>query len=186
MGASEAGTDRVVVRPMGSGDWWWLTRAGLSPELIGQHHLWPEAPLQLIVAPTRGWSRPSGPRSIIEVDGVRAGYIGRHPFSGNLEYFVVAKARGGVGAQAIAHFLRSGQRGSAERSFVVPHRNPRSLAALERGLADAGYAEGRDWWLEDGPRTWRITLHARRDPAETHADLDRAGALPGDREQAEK
>ncbi|HEX7132292.1 MAG TPA: hypothetical protein VF228_06930, partial [Iamia sp.] len=93
---------QVVVRPATARDWWWLTRAGLAPELVGRQYHWAETPLQVLIAPARGTPLRPGPRSIIEVDGRRAGYIGRNPLSGNLEYLLARWARGGgVGTRAI-------------------------------------------------------------------------------------
>ncbi len=128
----------VVVRPAAAGDWWWLTRAGLAPELVGRQYHWAETPLQVLIAPTRGTPLRAGPRAVIEVDGRRAGYIGRNPLSGNLEYFLAPWARGGVGARAIAAFLRHGRPGDRSRAFVVSHHNARSAAALRRALDAAG------------------------------------------------
>jgi len=150
----------VEVRPVRAGDWPWLTRAGWSPELAGTQYHWAELPLQAWIAPARGLPIRPGPRCVIEVDGRRAGYIGRNPLSGHLEYFLAPWARGGTGARAIAAFLRTGRVGDRRRSFVVSHRNHRSLAALRRALGAAGLVEGTHWWLVDGRFGWRLTVAA--------------------------
>ena len=58
-----------------------------------------------MIAPLRALGLPPGPSYVIERDGERVGYIGRNPLSGNLEYFVRAAARGGVGKAAVTAFL---------------------------------------------------------------------------------
>lgn len=149
---------RVAVRPATARDWWWLTRAGLAPELVGTQYHRAEAPLQLLIAPTRGTPLRPGPRCIVEVEGRRAGYIGRNPLSGNLEYFLQPWARGGTGGRAIEAFLAGHRRGDRPRAFFVSHRNPRSRAALEGSLRRLGWAEGADWSVADGRLGWRITV----------------------------
>ncbi len=148
----------MTVRAARRDDWWWLTRQGLAPELVGRQYHWLETPLQLVVAPTRGLGWRDGPRAIIEVEGERAGYIGRNPLSGNLEYFVAARARGGVGRQAIAAFLATGRAGDRPRRFYVSHANPRSRAALLGACADLGWIEGEDYEIVDAARNWWITV----------------------------
>ncbi|MCB0972674.1 MAG: hypothetical protein KDA97_14300 [Acidimicrobiales bacterium] len=153
-------TQRTVeVRAATASDWWWLTRAGLSPELIGTQYHRAETPLQLLIAPTRGTPLRPGPRCIIEVDGRRAGYIGRNPLSGNLEYFLQPWARGGTGGRAIEAFLAHRRRGDRPRAFFVSHRNPRSRAALERSLERLGWTDEADVTTTDGRHGWRITVH---------------------------
>ena len=148
----------VTVRPARARDGWWLTRAGLAWELVGTQYHRAEVPLQLVIAPTRGTALRPGPRCIIEVDGRRAGYIGRNPLSGNLEYFLQPWARGGTGTPAITAFLRDHRRGDRPRAFFVSHRNARSLAALHRALADLGWHEGQEFTTTDGRHGWRITV----------------------------
>ena len=137
----------VVVRPVGRSDWWWLTRAGLAPEMAGVQYHWLELPLQLAIAPSRGTALRPGPRCIIEVDGRRAGYIGRSPLSGNLEYFLQPWARGGTGTRAIAEFLRHGRPGDRSRAFFVSGSNARSRTALDRAFAELGWQEGRSYTI---------------------------------------
>lgn len=132
----------VSVRAAVRRDWWWLTLAGLAPEMVGVQYSWPEAPLQLLIAPARGSGLRSGPRCIIEVDGQRAGYIGRNPLSGNLEYFLQPWARGGTGSRAIAGFLRDHRDGDRSRAFFVSAKNARSRRALDRAFAELGWREG--------------------------------------------
>jgi hypothetical protein len=87
----------------------------------------------------------------VEVDGRRAGYIGRNPLSGNLEYFLQPWARGrGAGPQVIAAFLAEHRPDDRKRRFVVKHGNDRSLGALQRALAQLGWVEGEDYWVDDG------------------------------------
>ena len=156
----------VEVRPATAGDWWWLTRAGLARELVGTQYHRAEAPLQLVIAPTRGTPLPPGPRCIVEVDGRRAGYIGRNPLSGNLEYFLQPWARGGTGGRAIEAFLAHHRRGDRPRAFFVSHANPRSRAALEGSLGRLGWTEGPDYRVVDGRLGWRITV-SRTGPEQT-------------------
>lgn len=133
---------RVTVRPVARGDWWWLTRAGSAPEMAGVQYHWAEAPLQLGIAPARGTAIRPGPRCLIEVDGTRAGYIGRNPLSGNLEYFLQPWARGGgTGTAAITAFLRDHRAGDRPRAFFVSAGNARSRRALDRAFAALGWRE---------------------------------------------
>lgn len=155
-------TRSVSVRPATRGDWAWLTRAGLAPEMIGVQYHWAETPLQLAIAPLRGTAVRSGPRCIIEVDGRRAGYIGRNPLSGNLEYFLQPWARGGVGVPAITELLRDQLIGDQPRAFFVSHHNDRSLAALHRAFAALGWHEGDEFTTADGRHGRRITVHRDR------------------------
>ena len=155
----EGAARSVEVRPATAGDWWWLTRAGLAPEMVGVQYHRAEIPLQVLVAPTRGTPLRRGPRCVIEVDGRRAGYIGRNPLSGNLEYFLQPWARGGTGSRAIEAFLAQHRRGDRPRAFFVSHANPRSRAALEGSLRRLGWAEGTDYRVADGRLGWRITIH---------------------------
>ena len=157
-----APTRSVVIRSATASDWWWLTRAGLAREMIGVQYHWAETPLQLAIAPTRGTAIRPGPRCIIEVDGRRAGYIGRSPLSGNLEYFLQPWARGGTGGVAITEFLRSHRVGDRPRAFFVSHKNARSLGALHRALASLGWQEGHEFTTDDGRMGWRITVRADR------------------------
>lgn len=149
---------QVAVRPVGAGDWWWLTRAGLAPEMAGVQYHWLELPLQLYIAPARATAIRPGPRCIIEVDGRRAGYIGRSPLSGNLEYFLQPWARGGTGTRAIAEFLRTGRPGDRSRSFFVSRKNARSRAALDRAFAELGWEEGGSYATREVPMGQMITV----------------------------
>jgi hypothetical protein len=148
--SGRVGDRAVAVRAVGWTDWWWLTRAGSSPELVGRQYHWIETPLQLFIAPGRATLGPRGPAGIIEVDGERAGYIGRNPLSGNLEYFVKPWARGGVGKRAIVAFLRDHRAGDRSRRFFVSHKNDRSRAALLGAFAELGWAEGDQYTVRDG------------------------------------
>jgi hypothetical protein len=146
------------VRAVTAGDWWWLTRAGLDPAMIGVQYHWAETPLQAVIAPTRATAIRPGPRCIIEVDGRRAGYIGRNPLSGNLEYFLQPWARGGTGTRAIAAFLRDHRHGDGPRAFFVSHHNSRSRGALQRAFEQLGWLEGDQYETVDGTWGWRITV----------------------------
>jgi hypothetical protein len=166
-GASEdAGVDdterhpdrSVAVRPVAATDWWWLTKEGLAPRMVGVQYHWAEAPLQLVIAPTRATGLRPGPRCIVEVDGRRAGYIGRNPLSGNLEYFVQPWARGGTGTVAIATFLRDHRAGDRSRTFFVSAKNERSRRALERAFGQLGWSEGAGYTSERGRMGWRIRI----------------------------
>lgn len=154
----EGAARTVEVRPVVVGDWWWLTRAGLARELVGTQYHRAEAPLQLLIAPTRPTPLRPGPRCIVEVGGRRAGYIGRNPLSGNLEYFLQPWARGGTGGRAIEAFLAHHRPGDRPRAFFVSHANPRSKAALEGSLRRLGWVEGPDYEVADGRHGWRITV----------------------------
>lgn len=149
-------------------DWTWLTRAGLSPKLAGVQYSWAELPLQLYIAPARGTAIRSGPRCIIEVDGRRAGYIGRNPLSGNLEYFLAPWARGGGnGTRAITEFLRDHRRGDRSRAFFVSRKNARSRSALDRAFTELGWREGDDVITQNGMMGQRITVRAGPRPVVT-------------------
>lgn len=153
----------MAVRPATRGDWWWLTRAGLAPWMAGTQYSWPEVPLQAVIAPTRGTGLRPGPRCIIEVDGERAGYIGRNPLSGNLEYFLAPWARGGTGRPAIVAFLRDHRAGDRPRAFFVSSENARSRAALDGAFAELGWREGESFTTRDVRFGQQITVRA--DPA---------------------
>jgi len=176
VGDADPSRERTVsVRRARGRDWAWLTRAGLSPEKAGvQYHL-VELPLQLFVAPARGTPIRPGPRCIIEVDGRRAGYIGRNPLSGNLEYFLERWARGGgTGSRAIAAFLRDHRRGDRDRAFFVSRKNPRSRAALDRAFAELGWREDEDVTTRHARLGQRITVRAenRQVPTERGRGAD--------------
>ena len=143
---------------MAAGDRWWLTRAGLDPALVGVQYHPAEAPLQLLIAPLRGVGLRPGPRCIIEVDGRRAGYIGRNPLSGNLEYFLQPWARGGTGSGAIAAFLRDHRAGDRPRSFFVSRKNERSRAALDRAFAELGWEAGQGFHVRPARRGTYVTV----------------------------
>jgi hypothetical protein len=140
-----------VVRAIRPDDAWWLLRAGLDPEKIGSQYHWAETPLQLYIAPARALLGPRGPAAIVEIDGRRAGYVGRNPLSGNLEYFLQPWARGrGTGSAAIAEFLARRRGADRKRRFMIKHGNDRSLRALLRALDAIGWHEGTDYWVEEG------------------------------------
>lgn len=143
---------------MARSDRWWLIRAGLAPEMVGVQYHWAELPLQLVIAPARPSALRSGPRCVIEVDGVRAGYIGRNPLSGNLEYFLQPWARGGTGTDAIVAFLRDHRAGDRPRSFFVSSGNARSRAALDRAFARLGWHEGEEFTTRAVRSGVRITV----------------------------
>ncbi len=146
----------VAVRQSAWRDAWWLLRAGLSPELIGTQYSWPEVPVQLVIAPLRALRRPGGPSCIIEVGGRRAGFIGRNPLSGNLEYWLQPWARGGVGRTAIIAFLREQRVGDRARRFHVSFRNERSKAALLSAFGELGWHSGDQFEVIDGRLGWEI------------------------------
>lgn len=154
------GARAVVVRATTRADAGWLLRAGLSFELAGRQYTWWEWPLQLVIAPLRAAGRPAGPSCLIEVDGRRAGYIGRNPLSGNLEYFVQPWARGGVGGRAIATFLADHRAGDRPRRFHVSFANERSLAALRRAMGSLGWTEGDEFRVDRGRFGWEVHVGA--------------------------
>ena len=140
-----------VVRAVRRDDAAWLLRVGLDPEKIGRQYHWAETPLQLYIAPARALLGPRGPAAVIEVDGRRAGYVGRNPLSGNFEYFLQPWARGrGAGSAAIGAFLAEHRGVDRRRRFVIKHGNDRSLRSLQRALDAIGWREGDDYWFEDG------------------------------------
>lgn len=137
-------------------DWPWLAGRGLALGKVGTQYHWAETPLQIYIAPMRATLGPRGPASLIVVDGRRAGYIGRNPLSGNLEYFLEPWARGGVGRAAISQFLRRGRPGDKPRRFVVSHGNERSRRALLAAFAAIGWTEGDQYWTEDARLAWHV------------------------------
>jgi len=137
--------------------------------MAGVQYHWAELPLQLYIAPARGTAIRPGPRCIVEVDGKRAGYIGRSPLSGNLEYFLAPWARGGgTGTRAITEFLRDHRRDDRSRAFFVSRKNARSRAALDRAFAALRWHEGEDFTIRNGRMGQRITVRAgsRRVPTQ--------------------
>ena len=171
MGGTERSGERAFeVRRARGRDWPWLTRAGLSPRMAGVQYHWIELPLQLVIAPTRGTGVRRGPRCIIEVDGRRAGYIGRNPLSGNLEYFLKPWARGGVGSRAIAAFLRDHRAGDRSRAFFISWSNPRSRRALDLAFDELGWREGEDLITRNARAGQRITVRAGSRPHPTMRD----------------
>lgn len=146
------------MRAATASDWRWLTKAGLAPEMVGVQYHWAETPLQLFIAPARGSAIRPGPRCIIEVDGRRAGYIGRSPLSGNVEYFLQPWARGGTGTAAIAAFLRDHRRGDRARAFFVSKKNRTSLGALSKAFAQLGWSEGQQYTTRSVKMGWRIII----------------------------
>ena len=136
-------TERPVhLRPATRGDLWWLWAVGLDPEKVGSQYHWAEAPLQLGIAPVRAVIAPHRAAAVVEVDGRRAGYIGPNPLSGNLEYFVQPRARGGVGTRIVASYLRDHRGDDRARRFFVSSHNDRSLATLHRAFEQLGWQEG--------------------------------------------
>lgn len=148
----------VAVRQSAGRDAWWLVRAGLARDLAGTQYTWPELPLQLIIAPLRALGVPPGPSCVIEVDGRRAGYIGRNPLSGNLEYWLQPWARGGVGRTAIVAFLGDHRVGDRARRFHVSFRNERSKAALLRAFDALGWTDGAEYRIVEGRFGWEIHI----------------------------
>jgi len=159
-GADASDERAVVVRRVSWHDWAWLTLQGLSARKINSQFRWYETPLQLYIAPMRATLGPAGPAAIIEVDGRRAGYIGRNPLSGNLEYFLQPWARGGVGRRAIVAFLRDHRPEDKSRMFFVSHTNERSRRALIGSFEALGWREGDQFRIEDGRFGWKIHVAA--------------------------
>ena len=100
----------------------------------------------------------------------RAGYIGRSPLSGNLEYFLQPWARGGTGTRAIAEFLRSGRPEDRSRSFFVSRKNARSRTALDRAFHQLGWREGESYTTRDVRMGQLVTVGAGPAPDATHGD----------------
>ena len=157
----------IALRSVGRFDWPWLTRQGFAFSKIGAQYHWAETPLQLYIAPMRATLGPRGPAAIVEVDGRRAGYIGRNPLSGNLEYFLQPWARGGTGTAVIATFLREHRTHDRERAFFVAHKNERSRRALIGALSSIGWREGAEYRIETDRFGDRVIIEASRAP---HAD----------------
>jgi hypothetical protein len=126
----------------------WLVAVGFDPRQIGVQYSWLEAPLQLYSAPARAvralWPT-SPPAAIVDVEGRRAGYIGPNPLSGNLEYFLLPWARGGVGSRVVAEYLGSYRTLDRSRCFFVAHHNTRSRATLDSAMARLGWVEGEQY-----------------------------------------
>jgi hypothetical protein len=97
---------------------------------------------------------------VIEVGGRRAGYIGRNPLSGNIEYWVRPWARGGVGKRAIVLFLRDHRRGDRARRFHISYGNDRSRAALLGAFAELGWREPDDYRVDAGRFGWEVHVRA--------------------------
>jgi hypothetical protein len=135
----------LLVRACRPDDRWWLLRVGLDPEKAGSQYSWPEAPLQLVIAPWRAAVCTRRRAALAEVDGRRAGYIGPNPLSGNLEYFLQPWARGGRGAALVEGYFREFTAREAPERFFVSTKNDRSLGALQRGFAALGWSEGSEY-----------------------------------------
>ena len=164
-GAEHLPRSDVVVRPVSYGDAGWVLSAGLDWEKVGRQYHWLETPLQLYVAPARAVLGPRARAVIVEVDGRRAGYIGRNPLSGNLEYFLQSWARGrGIGTRAIEEFLTKHRHEDCERRFVVKHGNGRSLGALLRALERLGWSESRDYRIVEGTMATSVWVRSTSTP----------------------
>ncbi len=146
----------VTVRAIAWSDWAWLTGRGFSFRKVGSQYHWLETPLQLWIAPMRATLGPAGPAALVLVDGRRAGYIGRNPLSGNLEYFLEPWARGGVGRVAIGQFLLHHRAGDRPRFFFVAHKNERSRRALLAAFAAIGWTEDDEYRIEDTRHGWHV------------------------------
>jgi hypothetical protein len=147
----------LLVRPCGPDDRRWLLRAGLDPEKIGSQYSWPEAPLQLLIAPWRAAVCARRRAALAEVGGRRAGYIGPNPLSGNLEYFLQPWARGGRGPSLVEGYFRLFPARDVAERFFVSAKNDRSLRALERGLGALGWSEG-DGYVVTAARYGRFVV----------------------------
>lgn len=136
----------VKLRQVRLTDFKWLTRTALRRQFAGVQYSWLEWPLQPIAAPLRAALGPFVPACVILVDGRPAGYIGRSPLSGNLEYFLLDWAQGrGAGRKAIAQFLAHHRAGDRERKFVIRKKNKRSLRVLQGALDELGWSEKSDY-----------------------------------------
>jgi len=155
-------TRTVALRSVRWRDWPWLTVQGLAFSKVGSQYHWAEAPLQLYIAPMRATLGPRGPAAIVVVDGRRAGYIGRNPLSGNLEYFLQPWARGGTGAVMIGAFLREHRPHDRERAFFVSHKNERSRRSLVGALTAIGWEQGTHYRIEPGRFGDRVVVRATR------------------------
>jgi hypothetical protein len=152
----------VALRAVRWADWPWLTAQGFSLAKIGSQYHWLETPLQLYIAPARAALGPRGPAAIVEVDGRLAGYIGRNPLSGNLEYFLQPWARGGSGQTVIRTFLRDHRPHDRERAFFVSHENERSLRALLGALASLGWHDGVEYRTDEARFGTYVRVRATR------------------------
>lgn len=142
----------VKLRPVRPKDFKWLTKTALKREFAGVQYSWIEWPLQPIAAPVRAALGPFVPACVILVDGKPAGYIGRSPLSGNLEYFLLSWAQGrGVGRKAIAEFLAHHRAGDKARKFVIRKKNKRSLRVLQGALDELGWSEKSDYTIAKKP-----------------------------------
>ena len=139
-----------------------MSGQGFSLSKIGSQYHWAETPLQLYIAPMRATLGPKGPAAIVEVDGRRAGYIGRNPLSGNLEYFLQPWARGGTGQAMIGAFLVEHRPHDKARKFFVSHKNERSRRALVGAFESIGWTEGDQFRIEDTKLGWHIHVTATR------------------------
>jgi hypothetical protein len=149
----------VVVRSVRRADVPWLIAAGLSPEKIGRHYHWMQAPLQLYVAPTRALLGPRGPAAIVELDGRRAGYVGRNPLSGHLEYFLQPWAQEcGAEATVLREFLVKHRRNDRERRLVIERGDVRALLAVEGALRRLGWVERCDYRVIEGGATTAVWI----------------------------
>ncbi len=138
----------VKLRRVRLSDFGWLTKTALAREFAGVQYSWFEWPLQPLSAPMRAALGPFVPACLILVDDRRAGYIGRSPLSGHIEYFILEWAQGrGVGRRAIAEFLAHHRAGDRARKFVVRRGNKRSLRVLQGALDELGWVEGKDYTI---------------------------------------
>ncbi|RIK10479.1 MAG: hypothetical protein DCC49_03350 [Acidobacteria bacterium] len=142
----------VKLRQVRPSDFKWLIKTALKREFAGVQYSWIEWPLQPIAAPVRAAAGPFVPACVIIVDGELAGYIGRSPLSGNLEYFLLNWAQGrGVGRKAISEFLAHHRAGDKARKFVIRKKNKRSLRVLQGALDELGWSEKSDYKIVEKP-----------------------------------
>lgn len=136
----------VALRRVRLADFGWLTRIGLRREFVGVQYSWFELPLQALIAPLRALLGPFVPACVVLIDGSRAGYVGRSPLSGNLEYFICGWGQGrGAGRRAIAEFLAHHRVGDRRRKFIVRKHNKRSIHVLRGVFDELDWVEGKDY-----------------------------------------
>jgi hypothetical protein len=123
-----------------------LVLSGLDRERVGVQYPANEYRKQFKIAPLRYFRRVTRTLSrIIRVNAKRAGYVGLNPLSGNIEYYLMPWARGGVGGRAIEQYLREALPFEVDKHAFMLESNERSVRVFRTVLKSMGLLEGSDF-----------------------------------------